>query len=423
MEKITIAIIGAGERGQHSYARYILEKQDIAQVVAVADPIAEKRERMQKDHGITEANSFVNWEDFFTQEKMCDAVLICTNDDMHYEPTKRALEKGYHVLLEKPMSNKVEEIRELGELAKKYSNQIFMICHVLRYTPFFEKIKEVIESGAIGELVNIQHNENIGYFHMAHSYVRGNWRDSYETSPIILAKSCHDLDILVYLTGTKAKCMSSFGSLKHFKSSCAPEGASKTCVTCSVEGECPYSAKRIYTKALGSWPTSVFYEGSSEEELLQVLETNQYGRCVYHADNNVVDHQVTIIEFDNEVTATFNLSAFTEEITRTIKVMGTHGEIRGAMEKNVVDVHNFLTGEIKTYDTSNYELGRYAHGGGDAKIVEDLLQAIIEDKQGIKKERKTSALLSVESHLMAFAAEESRLTKKVIIMDDYRTRR
>lgn len=423
MDKMTIAIIGAGERGRRSYARYLLEKQAVAKVVAVADPSLEKRADMQKDHGVTEEKSFKSWQAFFAEEKMCDAVFICTNDDMHYEPTRVALERGYHVLLEKPMSNKIEEIRELGALAEKYKNQVFMVCHVLRYTPFFEKIKEIIGNGTIGELINIQHNENIGHFHMAHSYVRGNWKDSNETSPIILAKSCHDLDILVYLTGTKAKKISSFGSLKHFKKECSPEGAAKRCLYCSIEASCPYSAKKNYKKSLGGWPTSVFYEGTSEKELEEVLATSPYGKCVYHCDNNVMDHQVTIIEFENDVTATFNLSAFTQEITRTIKIMGTHGEIRGAMEKNVVDVHYFLTGEVVSYDTSNYTLERYAHGGGDAKIIEDFLVTLTSYKKGEIKEAKTSAVLSVESHLMAFAAEEARLTNQVMIMDEYRRRR
>ncbi|MGL5676584.1 MAG: Gfo/Idh/MocA family protein [Cellulosilyticaceae bacterium] len=422
MKKVTIGVIGAGERGQHSYAKYLLENPGTGQVVAVAEPVAEKRERLVKDHGIEEAYVFESWEDFLEQDKMCDAVFICTNDDMHYEPAEKALKKGYHVLLEKPMANTVEEIRKFDKLAKKYTDQVFAICHVLRYTPFFGKIKEVIESGVIGELVNIQHNENVGYHHIVHSYVRGNWRNSNETSPIILAKSCHDLDILVYLVGGKAKSISSFGSLKHFKASCAPEGASERCVTCQVEAACPYSAKRIYTRSLGTWPTCVFYEGTSEEELLQVLGESNYGKCVYHSDNNVADHQVTIIEFENEVTATFNLSGFTHDISRTLKVMGTRGEIRAHMEKNCVDVHDFLTGEMVSHDTSNYELSRYSHGGGDAKIIQEFVETVAGYKEGSRELVKTSAIYSVESHLMGFAAEESRLTKQVIEMDEYRTR-
>lgn len=423
MKKITIGIIGAGERGQYSYAKYLLDEKGIGQVVAVAEPVEEKRERLKKDHGIESVFCFESWETFLEQDKMCDAVFICTNDEMHYEPTKRALEKGYHVLLEKPMANNPEHIRQLGELAKKYKEQVFAICHVLRYTPFFGKIKEVIESGVIGELVNIQHNENVGFYHIAHSYVRGNWRDSNETSPIILAKSCHDLDILVYLVGRRAESISSFGSLKHFKASCVPEGASDRCVNCQVEEICPYSAKRIYTRSLGTWPTCVFYEGTSEEELVKVLAKSPYGRCVYHSDNNVADHQVTIIEFENGVTATFNLSGFTHDISRTLKVMGTRGEIRAHMEKNVVDVHDFLTGEVTSYDTFNYELSRYSHGGGDAKLIQEFVQAVASYKKGEKELIKTSAVYSVESHLMAFAAEESRLTKKVIMMDEYRVRK
>ena len=244
----------------------------MGQVVAVAEPDKVKREQLIVAHGIPETRCFESWENFLVQDKLCDAVFICTNDDMHYESTKVALEKGYHVLLEKPMSNHVEEIRTLAELADKYPKQVFAICHVLRYTPFFEKIKSLIDTGAIGEVVNIQHNENVGYYHMAHSYVRGNWRDSRKTSPIILAKSCHDFDILVYLIGKKAKTICSFGSLKHFRAENMPEGAAKRCTACQVETKCPYSAKRIYKRALGTWPTAVFYNGTSKEILYKVLD-------------------------------------------------------------------------------------------------------------------------------------------------------
>ena len=208
MRKISIAVIGAGTRGMNAYAPYLLENPNLGEIVAVAEPNEDKRNNFKKRYNIKEENVFHLDSELLAKDKLADAIIIANNDDNHYEPTKIALEKGYHVLLEKPMSNKLEEVIKLGELAKKYSNQVFMICHVLRYTPFFSKLKKIIDSKELGKLISIQHNENIGYFHYAHSYTRGNWRNSDETSPLILAKSCHDMDILLWLTNKSCKYVS-----------------------------------------------------------------------------------------------------------------------------------------------------------------------------------------------------------------------
>ena len=199
MKKITVAIIGAGARGMHAYAPYFKQHEELGKVVAVAEPHDIRRDICVKEHNIDSENVFKTWEELLEKDRLADAIIIANNDESHYEPTKIALEKGYHVLLEKPMSNKLEDIVKLGELAKKYPNQVFMICHVLRYTTFFSKLKEIVDSKELGELVSIQHNENIGYWHFAHSFTRGNWRNSDETSPLILAKSCHDMDIFCLL--------------------------------------------------------------------------------------------------------------------------------------------------------------------------------------------------------------------------------
>lgn len=217
MKKISFSVIGAGSRGMHAYIPYLLENPDLGEVVAVAEPNVEKRSNFKDIYNIKEENTFTSWEELLSKDKLSDAIIIANLDECHYEPTKIALEKGYHVLLEKPMSNKLDDVIKLGELAKKYSKQVFMICHVLRYTPFFSELKRIVDSKELGNLVSIQHNENIGYYHFAHSYTRGNWRNSSETCPIILAKSCHDMDILLWLTGKSCKYICSFGYLSHMK--------------------------------------------------------------------------------------------------------------------------------------------------------------------------------------------------------------
>ena len=406
MKKVSVALVGAGDRGKDRYGAYAREHGEDIEFIAVAEPNSLKREEFVKQHNILEENIFTSWEELLAKDKLADGIIIATQDDMHYEPTKLALEKGYDVLLEKPMSNDIKETVKLGELAKKYDNT-FMICHVLRYTPFFEKVKYLISSGMIGDVMSVQHSENIAYYHMAHSFVRGNWRNSDESSPIILAKSCHDMDIILWLVGERCNKISSFGSLSHFKSENQPAGAHDRCLECGVEESCPYSAKKLYYKNLGNWPTTVVTDVQTEASLTEALKTGPYGRCAYKCDNNVCDHQVTIMEFEKGITATFNLSAFTELQNRTLKIMGTKGEIRGVDTLNQIEVRLF--GE-KDYKIIEPEVVKGGHGGGDTGIMDDFV-SLLRGKEG---KALTSADISVESHVMAFAAEHSRTTGKSV---------
>lgn len=411
MRKVKVAVLGAGRRGMEAYTPYLLDNPHLGEVVAVAEPNKSKQEKFKEMYNISDENIFDNYIDLLDREKLADAVIISTNDDMHYEPCKLALEKGYHVLLEKPMSNSLDEIIKLDSLAKKYNNQTFMVCHVLRYTPFFTKLKEIIDSKELGELVTIQHNENIGYWHFAHSFTRGNWRNSNDTSPLILAKSCHDMDILLWLANSKCKKIASFGNLVHMKSSNFKEGMGERCYDCSVEHQCPYSAKRLYIDEDRSIKKSV-HINPTVENLEQALKKGPYGRCVYKCDNNVVDNMVSIIEFENKVTATFNLSAFTKECDRTIKLMFTHGEVGGSMENSEIRVKKFGSSDEKIIKLAK---GLKGHGGGDMEIIKDFIN-LVGDNSG---EAKTSASKSTESHIMAFAAEYSRISGNVINIDEF----
>lgn len=408
---IKAALIGAGGRGKNVYANYALEHPNEIQFIAVAEPNEHKRNEFAKLHRVSEDMTFESWEKLLDRPKFCDAVFICTQDRMHFEPAMKAIDKGYKLLLEKPMSNNLEECIKIVEASKNLDTSI-TVAHVLRYTQFYKKLKEIIDLGIIGEVVNINLNENVGYYHYAHSYVRGNWCNSETSSPMILAKSCHDMDILVWLIGKKPLRISSFGSLKYFKEKYAPEGSGERCLDCSVEENCPYSALKIYLTNNDGWPVNIITTDLSMEGRIKALKEGPYGKCVFRSSNNVVDHQVVNIQFEDEVTAAFTMSGFTNEITRKITVMGTLGEAYGDMEKNEVSVKLFGTGEVQHIKFKSTSDG---HGGGDSGLMKYYTRQLKDDVV----EGLTSAEVSLLSHVMAFAAEQSRLTGETIYLHDF----
>ena len=411
MSAITAILIGAGLRGE-IYAGYALRYQDELKIIGVAEPDPERRERFKAQHNINDEKCFESWEELLSRPKMADAAIICTQDRMHFEPTMKAMELGYEILLEKPMSSDPKECIRLGSYANEH-NRILNICYVLRYTPFFMTLKKLLRSGKIGRLISVQHNENVGYWHMAHSFVRGNWSNSDRSSSMILQKCCHDMDILRWLIGADCTNISSFGELTHFNAENAPEGAPLRCLDgCKHKNECAYYAPKLYLTEETDWPTSAISNDSSYEARYKALKEGPYGRCVYHCDNNVVDHQVVTMEFANSVTVAFTMCAFTNEISRTIKLMGTEGEIRAAMEKGEIEIKNFSTGNVEVIRLPEEKTG---HGGGDDGIMMDFVSLVRSGKSdagyGIDE--------SVHSHLMAFAAEKARLEKKIINMEKY----
>ena len=407
---ITAVLIGAGGRGIGAYGGFAERHPQDIQFVAVADPIAERRELFAKLHNIPKNRQFTTDSDLFSAGKLADACFVCTQDKCHVIPTQAALRLGYHVFLEKPMATSPEEVVALSELAKR-SNRVLGIGHVLRYTPFFKTIKKLIDDDQIGDIISIQHNENVGYYHQAHSYVRGNWRKNSESSPMILAKSCHDMDILTWLIDEPILSIASYGSLTHFTNSNKPEGAPKYCVEgCKHESTCPFFAPRIYLKG-HDWLKYAVTLNPTDERVMDALKTSPYGRCVYQCDNDVVDHQVVAMEFAKGITVSFTMSAFTKDISRTLKVMGTRGEIRADMESNEVEVRTFITNSTRRIEVVQEQSG---HGGGDDGIMRAFIQAVA----GLVP-FSASAEGAVISHLMAFAAEKSRLEHRMIRMDDY----
>jgi predicted dehydrogenase len=402
---LKVITLGAGNRG-NVYGNFAVSHPDEMDIVGVAEPVALRNERYTKKHNIPEQNRFDTWERVFERPKFADAVLITTPDNLHYGPCMAALKAGYDVLLEKPISPSEKECREILALAKK-TGRIVAVCHVLRYAPYFVKLREIMQSGVLGEIVSIQHLEPIEHIHMSHSYVRGNWHDRNATTPIILAKSCHDLDIMRWLIGKPCKQIVAMGNLKWFRKENAPAGSTNRCIDgCAAEATCPYSAMKIYYRERG-W-TYVFDLPEEKEKhgdvILEKLRTTNYGRCVYRMDNNQEDHYVASMEFEGGITASFSMEAFTSYAGRRTRVMGSMGDVVGDME--TFTVTDFRTKKSTVYDNSSGD----GHGGGDWRLVRDWIQAVTQRKP----ELLTSTIdASIESHVMGFMAEKSRKTKRI----------
>ncbi len=463
---LTAILIGAGNRGMTAYAKYAELFPEKLNFIAVAEPVEIRRERFAKVHSIGANNCYETWEDLLNQDKIADFALICTQDQMHIEPTLKALEIGYDVLLEKPMAHLLAGCVELVKKAEE-KNKILGICHVLRYSPFFTSIFDSINNGLIGKIVNISHRENVSWYHMAHSFVRGNWRNEESSSPMILAKCCHDLDILYWIVGSLPKKISSVGNLSYFKNENAPEGASKYCVEgCPAQDECLYYAPRIYIdiepilqvvdksenglfkffanlrrkhlkilkvfttlipplkqlRYWKEWPVEPLYHGHeedySDEAKWELLKSSPYGRCVYKCDNDVVDHQIVNIEFENGVTATLTMQGFSDDECRTIRIDGTKGTLTGKMGmsgERVIFYEHYTGKEFIIYE-QKLGLKVAQHGGGDLKIIESFIDSV----KNQQAEPLTNARASLESHLMAFAAEKSRLEGVVVNMQEFR---
>jgi len=404
-----IAIIGAGNRGKDVYANLIKESENL-KVTAVAEPKTNRREQLAEEHNIPPKYQFNSWEDLLFEDKLADAVIISTGDKLHFKPLIKSLKKGYKVLCEKPITDNLDELKELEDNYNKFSDNV-MVAHVLRYTPFFRKIKELLEDNLIGYIRFINLIENIGFFHYGHSYVRGNWRNQDVGAPIILAKSCHDLDILYWLLDSQYKRVYSDSSEKYFNKSYDPPNAGLRCLNCAIEAKCPYSAKKLYFKVKEGWPVSTITDDLSHEGRIKALQETKYGKCVYKSDNDQLDVQSLLMKFKNNISAHFTLTAFTKEMTRKINIFGTHGEIYGDLDRGIIKVRPFLD-EDKQIDIP-YKGG---HAGGDEKLLESFEEFLINDKH----KNESSLISALESHYTALAAEKSRKERKAINIEAFR---
>ncbi len=416
MAKITAVVLGAGGRGLNAYAPYALHHPDELQFVAVAEPRADRRELFAKRYNIPANRCYESWEDLLNEGKLADALFNCTMDQMHFASTTAALERGYDVLLEKPMAHRLEDNVRLVQLAEEHG-RLLQICHVLRYTNYFRKIREIVQSGRLGRIISVDHRENLIYWHMAHSFVRGNWRNLATSAPMLLAKCCHDLDILLWILQQDVVRLNSFGSLTWFRPENAPEGAPLRCTDgCPAAEECKWYAPRLYVSDRDGHPWNALTYQASAEARLEALKTGPYGRCVYHCDNDVVDHQTVNMELADGTTVVLTMQGQGYEEGRTMRYDGTKATLLGAFAKeNKIVIHDHLTGQKEYIEVENAASG---HGGGDMGLVRSFVKAM----RGEPDDTLTSARASLESHLLAFAAEEARLNSQVVEMADFRQR-
>ncbi len=464
-EPVTAVLVGAGLRGQDAYGRYALKYPERLKFVGIADPDMARRRRMQAAHGIYGMSAFESWEELLGSgtERLATAAFICTQDNMHYKPALRAMEKGYHLVLEKPISPSLNECHQLAAKAEQYKRTV-QVCHVLRFTPFWQKVKEIVDSGRIGDIVHYDHSENVSYWHFGHSYVRGHYKNKAESSPLILAKSCHDLDLMYWIMGEKAETVQSVGALSFYRPENAPAGSPDRCTDgCPAAESCPWYAPRMYITAepllrigmhadsravrtlanlvlhrrrlvevagrfskqidgLLNWqdfPASVITSDLSVGGKIKALQEGPYGKCIFKSGNDVVDHQVANFTFSQGKSATLTVHGVSDLEGREIKIFGTKGTIRGFFRYSgeEITVTDFRHSKTERVYKAGLSLG--GHGGGDFGLMDSFVQVMT--GQATPEQAGTTDINgALESHYMAFAAEDARLSGETLNMTEYR---
>ena len=405
-------LIGAGSRGM-LYARWA--KEHGVDTVAVAEVRAERLQYAGEVLGIAQERLFSTAEDLFACGKLADTAIVASLDRAHFGHVMLALDAGYDVLLEKPISPSAWECLEVERRAQELGRKV-TVCHVMRYHGLIAAIREILDSGELGRVVNIKHTENVGNWHMAHSFVRGNWHSSAETAPIILAKSCHDMDLLLWFAQAHCTKIAAFGSLDYFRAENAPEGSAERCCDCALQGACRYDAMRVYPPTLGAWPAEMVCLEQTEEALKEALRSGPYGRCVYRCDNDVCDHMSVAMEFDTGATATFTLNGHSDRMYRQYHIMCTDGEIEADDRTNTLTIRRFPVNGLapEQVEVRHIETSAIGHGGSDVVMMEDFFLRGGAERSSVSR--------SVESHLMALAAEESRLTGRMISLEEFRAK-
>lgn len=412
-EPVEAVLIGAGGRGHGAFGAFAQRYPYLLKFTAVAEPDDERRARFAQEHNIPAKRCFRTWEDMLAQPQLAPALINTSMDRMHVASTLAAIKAGYHILLEKPMAVTPQDCVRLVRSAEQ-AGRILAIGHVLRYAPLFSTVHDIVQSGRLGDVVTVEHKENVAFWHMAHSFVRGNWGNLERSAPMLLAKCCHDMDILVWILGRRCKRISSFGSLTQFRADrVGPEIPARCTDGCPKEPECPYSAMRQYLGTNTGWPVSAIAVDLSYESRLKALQEGPYGRCVFRCDNDVVDHQVVNMEFEGGLTVAFTMHGHSHENVRTMRYSGTRATLRAREGGEEITLHEYATGREDRIIPGNTAGG---HGGGDAGLIGDFVRAVREPSG---HSVRTSSRESLQSHLIAFAAEESRLLGKTVDMEEY----
>ncbi len=452
-------------RGRDAYGRYAEAHPDRLKFIAVAEPDEEKRKRFQAIHKIPDTMAFKTWTEAFDANhgKLADVAFICTPDRLHYEPAMRALDVGYDIVLEKPIAPSIIECRNIARKALE-KKRLVQVCHVLRFTAFWRKVKDVVDSGRLGKIVHYDHSENVAYWHFGHAFVRGFYKNKATSTPIVLAKTCHDLDLMYWILGEQATDVEAAGTLMHFRPENAPAGAPARCTDgCPAEAECPWYAPRLYVDAVpiiqvGLDASSRFVRGVSKAALrsrgftrffalfdkrakkllnwdefpvpamtndftvegkMKALREGPFGVCIYKAGNDVPDHMVSTFTFPSGTTGTLTMHGFAEQEGRELRIFGTKGVLRGLFRHSgeSIEVTEFRNAKKEIVHKAGFSLA--VHGGGDIGIMEAFTAAMLgevsRDKAGL-----TDVQSAMESHYMGFAAEDAREGRTVSRMDAYR---
>ena len=380
-------------------------------MVAVAEPDAERRRATAAEHGIPADMQFPDWREAAARSRLADVVIVATEDRNHVEPALAFLEQGYHLLLEKPMATSLEGCRAIADAARRATG-LSAVCHVLRYSAYFRALRRMVDDGAVGRPITIRHLEPVNWWHFAHSFVRGNWRRADLASPFILAKCCHDMDLLLYLSGQRPLSLHSYGELSHFKAGQGPAGHTARCLDCPAEKSCVYSATRFYGKYLEQgthwWPLDVLTDDFTPGGLRRALREGPYGRCVYACDNDVPDHQVVQVQFDGGLTASLVATAFTDHRERETEILGTRGSLVG--DGQTIEHSDFFTREVTRHRIE----AEGFHMGGDDAMLDEFFTAVAQGRGDLIS---TTPEISLTSHLMALYAERSRLEGTVVPLD------
>ncbi len=422
MKKISAVVLGYGMRGK-TYSALLAKRPDAAEVIAVAEPLDIRRNAAKEHLALSDSQLYLDWHEIAAQPKMADFAIITLQDALHYEAALAFIEKGYDILIEKPMAATARQCKEIADAAERKGVRV-IVCHVLRFTKFYCKIKDIIDEGTLGDIISVEMKEGVGNVHQSHSYVRGNWRREDESTPMLLAKSCHDLDLVQWLLDKDCKKVQSFGSLTYFKPENRPEGAPDYCIQgCPHADTCPYNAVKLYYND----KKNLWFRGvatlnmfdPSDEEVEKAITEGQYGRCVFACDNNVVDHQVVNMEFEGGTTVSFTMNAFNKG-GRTIRIFGTKGELDGDMATGMLKIFSFETRQYTDIDTKATGVTIVSgHGGGDGGLVEDLIEYFGNDN---RSKSICDVRRSYRNHVIGFAAEEARLNGTVVDIDEYEAR-
>ncbi len=416
---LNVVLIGAGNRGE-TYTNFMAETEGKFKVVAVAEPIESRRNLIKEKHQIPDEMCFEDWKPLLAMGKIADIAIISTMDRQHLEPTMAAIDCKYDILLEKPVSPDPVECQKIALHAEEVGVKI-VVCHVLRYTPLFMTIKNLINEGKLGDIISINHEECVGHVHQSHSFVRGNWGNSKKSSPMLLQKSCHDMDILQWLVGKKCKKVQSFGALTYFKRSNAPEGSPEYCIEgCPHADKCVYNSVKLYLdNKKNTWfrTTSTREANPTDEMVEHAMRTTQYGKCVFKCDNDVVDHQTVNLLFEDDVTVTFTMNAFNRG-GRFIHIMGTKGELHASMasDEAPITLYDLEARKLHEIPVGGKDGLNNGHGGGDAGIVNSLYEYLTGTYTGCSI---SDIRTSVNNHLIVFAAEESRANGTVVDLDEF----